>query len=194
MGTKEDAAEKVLEEAAEVFGSWQHWAEYAPLSACHERGFPQCNCPYTSTCDTHQHPESMDTTLEQLADEIADCIQACANLAARYDLPSPHIDVPRVVRSDKTLALSPLFAAAHVLCDWEILNDAIKSDEHDDFSRTYIDSEKETIGEDIESCIAACITLARLFDIDLAAAMARCEERNRLRGRYEKKSEDVESA
>lgn len=49
MGTDKEAVMKVLEEASEVHGSWQH------------------------------DPDT-------IADELADCIQACCNLAARYGI------------------------------------------------------------------------------------------------------------
>lgn len=64
MGTDKEAALKPLEEAAEVFGAWQVY-------------------------DTTHEDEN--TVMEQwlildLAGELADCIQACCNLAARYGI------------------------------------------------------------------------------------------------------------
>ena len=56
LGTSKDAAKKLPEEAAEAF------AEFIIL----------------------EETEQQDTT--RLADEIADCIQACVNLADRYNL------------------------------------------------------------------------------------------------------------
>jgi NTP pyrophosphatase (non-canonical NTP hydrolase) len=64
MGTDKEAALKPLEEAAEVFGAWQ------ALDG--------------STCDGQFDPDY--ELLPLLADEIADCIQACVNLAGRYDI------------------------------------------------------------------------------------------------------------
>lgn len=58
MGGEKDAALKPLEEAAEVYGEWQILPVY---------------------------PDGREGT-DYLADELADCITACANLAARYDL------------------------------------------------------------------------------------------------------------
>ena len=66
MGSEKDAALKPLEEAAEVYGAWQG---------------------YITT------PFYKDGNLlvgrdwyVDLADEIADCIQACVNIAARYKI------------------------------------------------------------------------------------------------------------
>lgn len=65
--TDKEAAVKVLEEASEAREAWQmlnHTRESAnPLVAVME-----------------------DMCLHDLADELADCITACANLAARYGL------------------------------------------------------------------------------------------------------------
>ena len=63
-GTEKEAALKPLEEAAEVFGAFQ---------------------VYETTHESNN--EVMDRwLLSDLADELADCITACCNLAARYDL------------------------------------------------------------------------------------------------------------
>lgn len=61
MGTDKEAALKALEE---VFGAWQSLEG--------------------STCGGRF--ERDDELLPFLADEIADCIQACCNLADRYDI------------------------------------------------------------------------------------------------------------
>lgn len=58
-GTDKEAALKPLEEAAEVYGEWQ----ILPI-----------------------HGDGTLEGTEYLADEIADTITACANLAARYGL------------------------------------------------------------------------------------------------------------
>lgn len=39
--------------------------------------------------------------------------------------------------------------------------------------------------DEIADCIQACVNLGDRYGIDLQAAMERCEERNRKRGRYE---------
>ena len=64
MGTEKEAALKPLEEAAETYASWQDYH------------------------DEWRKPNSIYAALSEqsFADEIADCIQACANLAARYGI------------------------------------------------------------------------------------------------------------
>ncbi len=62
MGAPKESSVKVLEEAAEAFGAWQIYEE------CYE---------------FNDRPSWM---LTEMADEIADTIQAACNLAARYDL------------------------------------------------------------------------------------------------------------
>ena len=69
MGTDKEAANKVLEEASEAREAAQQARICNPSSAC---------CEY----NCHDKCE----TLEYLADEIADCIQACVNLADRYGI------------------------------------------------------------------------------------------------------------
>ena len=71
MGTDKEAALKPLEEAAEVFGAWQTLTHGAVLDSM-----------------THQPPIT-ERRRVCLADELADCIQACCNLAARFDLDLP---------------------------------------------------------------------------------------------------------
>jgi NTP pyrophosphatase (non-canonical NTP hydrolase) len=86
MGKPKEAALKPLEEAAEAFGAWQELGTYQPNGKCYERGYPGCNCEFKHACETYMHPEVLGVALEDLADEIADVIQAACNLAARYDL------------------------------------------------------------------------------------------------------------
>ena len=62
MGTEKEAALKPLEEAAEVYGAWQAW------QGSERRG--------TRDGDL----------LPFVADEVADTIQACCNLAARLGI------------------------------------------------------------------------------------------------------------
>lgn len=72
LGTDKDAARKVVEEAAEAFSAWEG------RDFC---GSPsrQCGrCVDSEKCDIY----------ERIADEIADCVTACVNLADRY-----HIDL-----------------------------------------------------------------------------------------------------
>jgi NTP pyrophosphatase (non-canonical NTP hydrolase) len=64
LGTDKDAALKPLEEGAEVYGSWQMQGRYT------NDGMPKT----------------------WFADEIADCVTACVNLAVRY-----HIDLQAAI-------------------------------------------------------------------------------------------------
>lgn len=70
MGNDKEAALKPLEEAAEIFGAWQAIKECADSLTCRLRTYP--NTPQQD-CQCY----------EDFANEIADCIQACVNLADR---------------------------------------------------------------------------------------------------------------
>lgn len=69
MGTSKEAALKPLEEAAEVYAAWQEWDWW--LSNVDRVGYEQ---PVLADVRT------------ALADELADCVTACCNLAARYNI------------------------------------------------------------------------------------------------------------
>ena len=75
MGTEKESALKPLEEAAEIFGAWQ---------GCGETIFGD----FARIMTDSKIPTSFEDRfkLDQLACEIADCIQACCNLAARYGI------------------------------------------------------------------------------------------------------------
>lgn len=91
--------------------------------------------------------------------------------------------------TDKEASLKPLEEAAEVFGAWQVVNDCAtdaaslrvcKCEQyHDDCGiKTFMVNE-------IADCIQACVNLADRYGIDLQAAMERCEERNRERGRYE---------
>ena len=65
-GTDKEAARKPSEEAIEVYAAWELMGRE----------------------EADQHSPQLDKTLAvmDLADEIADCVTACANLAARYGI------------------------------------------------------------------------------------------------------------
>lgn len=73
MGTPKEAALKPLEEAAEAFGAWQMLGE--------SRLGDFARAARLGTLSTGDL-----LSQGRLADEIADTIQACCNLAARYDI------------------------------------------------------------------------------------------------------------
>ena len=75
MGTDKEAAVKVLEESAESFGALQ--ALYA------------CEAREPSTCRLNMYPNVKQADCQHyvdLADELADVIQAACNLADRYEI------------------------------------------------------------------------------------------------------------
>jgi len=84
----------------------------------------------------------------------------------------------------KEPAWKVLEEAAEAYNAWAIVDDAMNGPERDEFTEAYVDSEKEYLADEIADCIQACCNLADRYDIDLQAAMSRCEERNRERGRY----------
>jgi NTP pyrophosphatase (non-canonical NTP hydrolase) len=75
MGTDKEAALKPLEEAAEVFGAYQRLEPFTEVPSL---------CPSYNL--GRLWPKNKEVKQRRLADEIADCIQACVNLAGRYDI------------------------------------------------------------------------------------------------------------
>ena len=78
MGTDKEAAVKVLEEASEAREAWQ------VLDRCERREL--------ATCRLDMYPNNKQLDCQRyvdLADELADVIQAACNLAARYGLDMP---------------------------------------------------------------------------------------------------------
>jgi len=70
MGTDKEAALKPLEEAAEVYASWQEVDGCGSPEQCSEQ------CEVLNVCDVRV----------EFADELADVIQATCNLADRYGI------------------------------------------------------------------------------------------------------------
>ena len=66
-GTDKEVAQKVVEEAAEAFSAWESDGKILPSG----------NPPIPARIGVHS---------VHLADELADCITACCNLAERYGL------------------------------------------------------------------------------------------------------------
>lgn len=75
-GSDKEAALKPLEEAAEAFGAWQELNSTLAMSS-------HLGEAYTAKTLTGSW---VDAASHDLADELADTITACANLAARYGL------------------------------------------------------------------------------------------------------------
>ena len=83
--------------------------------------------------------------------------------------------------TDKRAALKPLEEAAEVLGAWQEYDKWLGID----ISEKYRIEERIMFADEIADCIQACVNLADRYGIDLQAAMERCEERNRSRGRYD---------
>lgn len=80
--------------------------------------------------------------------------------------------------TDKEAALKPLEEAAEVFGAWQTLDVGLENDLN-------TDGERRWLADEIADCIQACVNLADRYGINLQAAMERCEERNRERGRYQ---------
>ena len=76
--------------------------------------------------------------------------------------------------TDKEAALKPLEEAAEAYAEWQIC-----PDDGDGILGT------EWFADELADCVQAGCNLAARYGIDMEAAMRRCEERNRERGRYE---------
>lgn len=84
---------------------------------------------------------------------------------------------PRVA-PDKAHALKPLEEAAEVFGAWQVVH----NDAEAGFDTKY---EKADLVDEIADTIQACCNLAAALGVeDLTPYFARCEERNRKRGRY----------
>lgn len=81
MGDAKESALKPLEEAAEVFSAWQEYFREEMDSL--RQSYPSQDIRLNVEEGLSDY---IDALCETLADEIADCIQACCNLAARYDI------------------------------------------------------------------------------------------------------------
>ena len=84
---------------------------------------------------------------------------------------------PRVA-PDKAHALKPLEEAAEVFGAWQLMRDTVESG----LNAKY---EKADLVDEIADTITACCNLAASLGVeDMTPYIARCEERNRKRGRY----------
>lgn len=90
--------------------------------------------------------------------------------------------------TDKEAALKPLEEAAETYAEWQMLDfclsqgDLCKGCEQDGMRNGC--AYRVNLANEIADCIQASVNLAARYGIDLPAAMKRCEERNRERGRY----------
>lgn len=87
---------------------------------------------------------------------------------------------PFEMGTEKEAALKPLEEAAEAFGAWQ--------DYHDEWRKPnsiYAALSEQSFADEIADVIQAACNLAARYDLDLEAAMERCEERNRSRGRYE---------
>lgn len=85
---------------------------------------------------------------------------------------------PRVA-PDKAHALKPLEEAAEVFGAWQLMRDTAEAGLNPKH-------EKADLVDEIADTIQACCNLAAALGVeDMTPYLARCEERNRKRGRYE---------
>lgn len=94
--------------------------------------------------------------------------------------------------TDKESALKPLEEAAEVFGAWQELNSTLAMRNHlgevnsaKTLTGSWIDAASHDLADELADVVQAACNLADRYGIDLRAAMARCEERNRERGRYE---------
>lgn len=80
-------------------------------------------------------------------------------------------------RANKEQALKVLEEAAEVVVAWQV---------YDSDDRTHIGYNAHVLLDEIADTITACCNLASALGVtDITPYLARCEERNRKRGRYE---------
>jgi len=85
---------------------------------------------------------------------------------------------PFLMGADKEAAVKVLEEAAEAFGSWQTLDVGLENDLN-------TDDELRWLADEIADCVQACCNLADRYGIDLQAAMVRCEERNRKRGRYQ---------
>lgn len=85
--------------------------------------------------------------------------------------------------SDKAQALKVLEESAEVYSAWQALN--IEYARAND-NKPYFPAMRLAFADELADVITAVCNLAARYEIDLQAALDRCEQRNRERGRYGK--------
>lgn len=93
------------------------------------------------------------------------------------------------VAPDKAQALKPLEEAAEVFGAWQVWDsfdvDALRELYTPGQLRLYGIANRRDLLNEIADCIQACCNLASALGVeDMTPYLARCEERNRKRGRY----------
>lgn len=89
---------------------------------------------------------------------------------------------PFVFGNGKFEAIKVLEEAAEVFGSWQVL-DREYARANDD--KPYMPALRTDLEDEVADVIQAACNLADLYDLDIEAAMGRCEQRNRERGRYD---------
>ena len=174
--TEDEQACKVLEEAAEVFAAWQTYQPYNKE--------PTCSADLDGQ-GAFFWAKRKKILHMMLADEIADVIQVACNLAERYgcfeQVEMCHMELANVgvlgsKCDDKAMAVAVLQKATLLYSYWWRSADM--------FDKSLTEAEKRGLASKVDGLIMYAIAFAERFGIDVAAAMQRCEQRNRERGRY----------
>jgi NTP pyrophosphatase (non-canonical NTP hydrolase) len=90
--------------------------------------------------------------------------------------------------TDKEAALKPLEEAAETFSSFQKLDatlQSIRKTKRPSLLQAELHDSRDALADELADCIQACVNLGDRYGIDLQAAMERCEERNRKRGRYE---------
>ncbi len=93
-----------------------------------------------------------------------------------------------IMGEPKEAALKPLEEAAEAFGAWQLTGETSHGDVEFLVSSGIATSKSiyrlDVLADEIADVIQAACNLAARYDIDLSAAMERCEQRNRERGRY----------
>ena len=93
---------------------------------------------------------------------------------------------PFAMGTDKEAAVKVLEEAAEVYAAWQTYERMTKNERlQAKWERECNDEQRDVLADELADVIQAACNLADRYDIDLASAMMRCEDRNRARGRYE---------
>ena len=85
------------------------------------------------------------------------------------------------MRKAKKAALDALDKAACTHNCWAILDEAVTCDDDDQFTREYIEGERETLADAIADEIRALARLGRLYGIDIGASVVTLRKREEIR-------------
>lgn len=87
--------------------------------------------------------------------------------------------------TDKEAAVKVLEEASEVRAEWQTYKRMTKNERlQAKWERECNDEQRDVLADELADVIQAACNLADRYDIDLAAAMERCEKRNHDRGRY----------